>query len=1114
MTRGEKQQRAVARLRLQSLPVARIIGTAMLLFCIGYQSALASLDPSRALTQYIHQNWQVESGLPQHTVSAVAQTANGYIWLGTESGLVQFDGVNFTVYDKRSTPGMPADLVTALLADHKNNLWIGTQGGLVCLRNGKFKTFEATDKVASNSILSLYEDHRGVLWIGTDGGGLLRFQDGKFKAFTKVNGLADNAVFSIAEDSAGALWLGTHNGLSRFWKGKFQTFTTREGLGNNYVRVTYVEEQGTIWAGTYGGGLCSVNPSGIKCLTTNDGLSSDSILSVLRDKAGTLWVGTMNGGLDRVVNGKITSFTPKNGFAGVDVNALTEDSEGNLWIGSDDSGLHCLKNGTFSTTSKEEGITSDVVLPVFEDRDRALWVGTDQGLNRIKDGKVTQYGLAQGLPSVSIFSIAQDRSGTIWVATRSGLAQLIGDRFRPVKLGGSLLNDAAACLYPDREGGLWIGGRGGLSHYDGRHLTTYTTHDGLSHNFVISIYEDPKSVLWVGTSGGGLNRFQNGRFTPYTTREGLSSNVVMSIYGDENGTLWLGTAGGGLSRFQNGRFTNYTSKQGLFDDSVFQILDDKVGRLWMSSNNGIFSVNKKQLEALAEGLTTTIVSTAYGASSGMKSRECNGGFQPAGWRTQDGRLCFSTMKGVAIVDPLHLVKPIRAPSVVIEKVLINDKPTETEDSLTIAPGTRKLEFQFTGLSFVAPEKIRFHYILEGFDKEWNEAGTRRFASYTNVPPGEYRFRVLATNDGEHWSVDAPSLALVLKPYFYQTTGFYGLVGFFALSIAFGVHRLHVRQLKVRERKLSALVDERTAVLRERENELRQSRDQLELRVQERTRELWQLNHSLEQEVSVRTLAERRAEAASRAKSQFLTNMSHEIRTPINGIMGMTEITLTTSLDEDQREYLQIIKSSADSLLGIVNNILDFSQFEACQFTLDCARFQLPELWTEIVKSVQDRAGQQNLSFTAQMRDEVPNTLIGDVRRLRQVLMNLLDNALKFTTTGGISLSMQADEQLDNEILLHFAVSDTGVGIPYAKQKTIFEAFSQADMSSTRRYGGTGLGLALCSQLVELMQGRIWVESELGEGSAFHFTARFPIDSPSQPHDASNLVELGRRLSGA
>lgn len=1055
--------------------------------------ARANLDPAKALTQYIHQSWQADNGLPQSSVLAIAQTPDGYIWLGTEEGLASFDGVHFNVYEKRNTPELPSNTVTALLADDRQNLWIGTQAdGLARLNHGHFQRFTKADGLTSNSILCFHEDHLGVLWIGTDGGGLIRFQNGKFHALTKAAGLPDNVVFSISEDRQGALWIGTHKGLSRLAAGKFTTFTTKDGLGSDYIRSTLVDRDGTIWAGTNGGGLCRLAPGGVTCLTQKNGLTSNTIMSVLQDREGTLWIGTADGGLDRLAKGEISSFTERDGFSGNAASSLFADAEGNLWIGSDGGGLQCLKDGAFTTYSKEEGLVSDSILPVYEDREGALWLGSEDGLNRLKDGRITTYTTKDGLPANLVLSVAQDGHGTIWAATRHGLARLIGDRFQPLQQEGNLPADAAGVLYTDHKGDLWAGTRGGLSHFNGTNFTTYTTHDGLSTNFVLAIYEDQDSALWIGTSGGGLNRFKDGKFSHYTTHDGLSSDVVWSIYEDSDHTLWLGTSGGGLSRFAHGKFTNYTTKQGLFDDSVLQVLDDGVGHLWMSSNKGIFSVSKDQLDAVAKGSASNIVCTSYGVQNGMKNRECNGGFQPAGWRTRDGRLCFPTMKGVSILNPSRLARTTHIPSVVVEQVLINGKNTPTDQPLVIPPGTRKLDFQFTGLSFVAPDKIQFRYILDGFDKEWTEAGTRRTAYYTNVPPGTYTFRVVASNDGQAWSPRPAAVSITLEPHYYQTPVFYVCVVLLIGGLGFAVHRLHVRNLKQRERKLSALVEERTALIQERERELRQSRDELELRVQERTQELRELNHSLELEISVRALAEQKAEAASKAKSEFLTNMSHEIRTPINGIMGMTDITLSTKIDDEQREYLEMIKSSSDSLLAIVDSILDFSKLEASKLVLEPAPFNLPSLIADLSRSVASQAAQKGLSFRPEVDPRIAGVLLGDAARLQQVLSNLLDNALKFTKQGQIRLMVEVQDRLPNEVVLHFAVTDTGIGIPEEKRDAIFQAFSQADSSSTRRYGGAGLGLTVCSHLVSLMRGKIWVESRAEAGSTFHFTARFAL----------------------
>jgi signal transduction histidine kinase len=491
----------------------------------------------------------------------------------------------------------------------------------------------------------------------------------------------------------------------------------------------------------------------------------------------------------------------------------------------------------------------------------------------------------------------------------------------------------------------------------------------------------------------------------------------------------------------------------------------------------------------------------YGISDGLKSRECNGGFQPSAWRTKDGRIYFPTNGGLSFVDPAHLAKAEMPEQAIIERVVVDNKTVDGAKPVIIPPGKGQLEFQFTAPSFVAPEKLQFRYMLEGFDKDWTSAGNRRVAYYTNIPHGEYKFRVRAGVDGE-WGPVSQSVTLTLQPHFYQTFTFNIVLVLLAIGLCAGTYRLRVNQLKLREKKLVSLVNERTSALQESERLLRRSRDELEVRVRERTMELVNANKALEEEITVRRQAEEQlilakdaAEAASRAKSDFLANMSHEIRTPINGILGMTDVALSTSLDDEQREYLEIVKFSADSLLGIVNDILDFSKIEARKLALDRTHFDIRAAVNELIRSLQIRVRQKGLYLNCHVAEDVPGVLIGDPLRLRQVLLNLLDNAVKFTSTGGISLTVSQEDSSEGKCMLHFAVRDTGIGIPADKQRTIFEAFSQADTSSTRRYGGTGLGLTISYQLAQMMDGRLWVESAPDQGSTFHFTASIEL-SPS------------------
>jgi len=1100
---------------------------------------LGSIVSNAQVSQLAFERISSQKWLYQRNITCITQSPKGYMWFGTKNGLYRFDGYSIKEFkhDAHNINSISHNNVNCIYADKSGIIWIGTWGGLSRLDpgNASFTRYKYDPRdiksLSNNDVRAINEDQFGNLWIGTFGGGLNKFDrlKGEFTVYqysTQTAGsITSNYINTLVRDKKGDLWIGTRRGINklepenaRFTSYQSMSEETEEQSAVN-IACIYEDSKSRIWFGTFGGGLWKLDRRSGKMeayihnVKDPSTICSNTIYSITSDDASTLWIGTPEGiNLMDLNSGELQLIqnNPENpnSLQNNDVRHLFQDRAGVMWVVSVEGvNLYSKLSGRFKKYQRNPGesssLSSNIVNTFFEAKDGTIWIGTRDGLNKFnrKNRSFETFILESEnkgeIISNEIKSILIDSKNRFWIGTTNGLNLLNQEtgkvniyRYDPVNPNN--LNNEIHALIETRNGEIWAGTRRGLVKFDPS--TGYFTlfrpdplvSDNQISNSVYTILEDRFGNFWIGTLGGGLSEFNRDKksFKSYrnkpTDTTSISHNSIISLHEDQFGFFWIGTYGGGLNRMdrKSKQFINFSGRNGLPDDIIYSILEDKSGGLWMSTNTGLVKFDTKSKTF-----------RNYDVLDGLQSNEFTIG---SALRCKSGEMIFGGISGFNMFFPDSIQENNFVPPTVITRFKALEKEiTPSDAQIELAYNQNYLTFEFSSLSYALTDKNQFAYKLEGSDDDWVFCGNRRFVSYSNLGPGEYTFRVKSSNSDGLWNETGTSINFQIARPFWKTWWFILIVVLFISAILYFGFRYRVSSINNRNQLLEEKVKQRT------------------LEFEKATEEA--------------QLAKVAAEKASRSKSGFLANMSHEIRTPLNGILGFTDLLIRNNPSEEDKKYLELIRTSGDTLLNLLSDILDLNKIEQGKLTIEEIKFNFIDAIKQTLIPYQYRANEKGLQFMVSFDPKIPELVLGDPTRIKQLIINLVSNSIKFTETGGISVDFSLDNDpsgTQNFFYLKGSVTDTGIGVPIEKQSIIFDSFTQADGTFTRKYGGSGLGLSIVKQLLRLMKGSIELISPAvrpiftsnNPGATFQFTLRLQAQLPDGELDNKlNSKSIGEKL---
>ncbi len=1008
-------------------------------------------------------------GLANSEVTAIFQDSRGYIWFGTNGGISCYDGFSFKTFSIRD--GLVYNAVLDFEQDQHGNLWIATRDGISKFdyKNDQDFSFENYNKEGgfpgSSFVNEIVIDKEDRIFC-TAGNQLAYFDDNKFHIIHSLPELKDDEVVSLYVDNENYLWIGTKTGVLKLMvfgkKPDFQIkrMFTKEVLPVTEGIVAIAEDHaGNMWFSSRGVGVCRFDGKTFTTFFPENGLCSRYVSGFVVDRNNRIWMKSLEG-LSMFDGDAFTNYYKNNGLPHNFVTSLLLDREDNLWIGTYGKGAARLKSEYFVNYSRKSGMKETSVFSIIEWNNREILVGTSGGgVCMIENNTLTCPDYFTSIENEYVYTMARDGDNRIWIGTRGkGIFIFDGEKLiRPPEIW-NLPKARIFSLFKDEQGNMWIGTEGyGVFCFDGKKTRKISEADSVHCNYVTDINQTPDGNLWFGSSVG-LVKFRDGAAELFNERDGLQDHYIFCVRPDSAGNLWIATRRGFSIYNEKEGFRNYDYSHGLSDDNVYFIQHDQQGSAWIGTGKGI-------------DVFTDKVIANFTMNQGLIENETNG---RASLLDSNGHLWFGTVEGLSCFVPENYSKKVSQPLINIEKIWIGDSLFVGDAANKLSHTCNELSFEFKGIYFSNTSELKYQYRLLGFQNTWTESNSYTRAHYTNLFPGTYTFQVKAVIGDNVESSKTASFQFQILPPFWKKPWFIYLAIISIFLILYFLYRLRTYQLKKNQIALEKEVAKRTAELERQKSHLVKT-----------LRELRTTKNDLEE-------ANTKLKNASKFKSEFLANMSHEIRTPMNGVIGLTEILLDTPLTDQQHQFLSMVKNSSTQLLTLLNDILDLSKIEAGQIFLENTTFNLRPTVENVADLVIKRVEDKNIELNIFIHNEVPVHLVGDPARLKQVLVNLVGNAIKFTEGGEVTIQVKLKEKTDKYAILLFSVKDSGVGIAQDRQKAIFESFTQADASTTRKFGGTGLGLTISRQLVKMMGGDIWLDSTLGAGSTFHFTGKFLI----------------------